>query len=319
MSVQKTPRFGKERILTNPTDSILRRPEDLWSDKGTPFPKKLLKKFSKFSDSCSLIRELKKETHRVVEYLITQGQLESDVVDEFDKTGTLSHYLILNLACLEKTLTERGERLPPHAQVTERMSETEAERQTAFSQLQRRKAQARLKDAEERRRSKEKSTAEQPEDQRRIDNERREEEKRSEIDPPRRSRSRERVVDRRAESWSRNQTSQRVGGGSRPKSRNSTHREYRERRNTNAGQDRRDEGSRQQRSGARTPQRQRPSSQRRRGRSLSRRGGLSSELRVRQNDTGNDPWRLHRPSSIGKRRGRPRETGQRERRREDIS
>ena len=100
MSVQKSSGSRKDRILTDPTDSHLQRPKDLWSDKGTPFPKKLLKKFSKFSDSCTLVRELKKETHRVVDYLITQGQLEPNAVDEFDKTGTLSHFLLLNLACL---------------------------------------------------------------------------------------------------------------------------------------------------------------------------------------------------------------------------
>ena len=155
MSVKKTSGSGKERILTDPTDSNLQRPKDLWSDKGTPFPKKLLKKFSKFSDSCTLVRELKKETHRVVDYLITQGKLEPNAVDEFDKTGTLSHFLLLNLARLEKTLKKRGRRLPPHAKVIEKMPETEAERQTAFSQLQRRKTQARRKGAEERGRSKE--------------------------------------------------------------------------------------------------------------------------------------------------------------------
>ena len=174
----KTSKPEKERILADPKDINLQRPEDLWSDKGTPFQKKLLKKFSKFGDSCTLVRELKKETHRVVEYLITQRQLESDAVDVFDKTGTLSHFLMLNLACLEKTLKERGERLPPHAQVTEEMPDTEAERQKAFSQLQRKKAQARRKGTEEREDSNEQSRAERPEDQRESDNERREEEKR---------------------------------------------------------------------------------------------------------------------------------------------
>ena len=150
MNVQKKPKPGKERILTDPSDVNSLRAEDLWCDKGTPFPKKLLKKFSKFGDSCTLIRELKKETHRVVEYLIVQEQLESDVVDEFDKTGTLSHFLMLNLACLEKKLKERGDRLPQHVQITEKMPETEAERQTAFNQQQRRMTHARRKETEQR-------------------------------------------------------------------------------------------------------------------------------------------------------------------------
>ena len=67
MSVQKKSKPRKGRILVDPKDIDLKKPEDLWSDKGTPFPKELLKKFSKFSDSCALVRELKKETHRVVE------------------------------------------------------------------------------------------------------------------------------------------------------------------------------------------------------------------------------------------------------------
>ena len=53
-----------------------------------------------------MVRELKKEMHRVVEYLVAQGQVESDVVDEFGKTGRLSHFWLLNFVCLEKTLKE---------------------------------------------------------------------------------------------------------------------------------------------------------------------------------------------------------------------
>ena len=75
MNVQKNLKPGKGRILTDPRDVKSLRAEDLWCDKGTPFPKELLKKFSKFGDSCNLVRELKKETHRVVEYLIVQEQL----------------------------------------------------------------------------------------------------------------------------------------------------------------------------------------------------------------------------------------------------
>ena len=61
-----------------------------------------MKDFNKFGDSYTLVRKLKKEMHLVVECLVAQGQVESDVVDEFGKTGTLSH-LLLNLGCLEKT------------------------------------------------------------------------------------------------------------------------------------------------------------------------------------------------------------------------
>ena len=100
----------------------------------------------------------------MVEYLVAQGQVESDVVDEFGKTGRLSHFLLLNLGCLEKTLKERGDRSPPHAQSTEKMPETEAERQTRFSRLQRRKTQTRRKGTEERGRRNEQSRAGRPED-----------------------------------------------------------------------------------------------------------------------------------------------------------
>ena len=65
-----------------------------------------------------MVRELKKEMHRVVEHLVAQGQVKSNVVDEFGKTGRPSHFLLLNLA-LGKTLKERGDRLPPDAQSTE--------------------------------------------------------------------------------------------------------------------------------------------------------------------------------------------------------
>ena len=55
-----------------------------------------MKDFNEFGDSYTLVRALKKETQNVGEYLVAQGQVESDVVDEFNKTGTLSHFLLLN-------------------------------------------------------------------------------------------------------------------------------------------------------------------------------------------------------------------------------
>ena len=38
----KTSKPEKERILADPKDINLQRPEDLWSDKGTPFQKKAI-------------------------------------------------------------------------------------------------------------------------------------------------------------------------------------------------------------------------------------------------------------------------------------
>ena len=66
-----------------------------------------------------MVRELKKEMHRVGEHLVAQGQVKSDVVDEFGKTGRPAHFLLLNFVGLEKTLKERGDRLLPEAQSTE--------------------------------------------------------------------------------------------------------------------------------------------------------------------------------------------------------
>ena len=305
MSVQKKSKPRKGRILVDPKDIDLKKPEDLWSDKGTPFPKELLKKFSKFSDSCALVRELKKETHRVVEYLITQGQLEPNMVDEFDKTLPLSHFLMLNLASLEKTLKEKGVRLPPYVQVIEEMPETEAERHSAFSQLHRRREQARKKGTEDREYSNEQSKVELPVCEGESDNERREEEKRWEVGPPDRSRSRGRDADRRARSGSRKQALRRAGDERSPKWRNSTHRESRIerplRRSTNQGQEWRDESFRQQRPDTRKPPWQRPASEKRRRRSWSRKGVFSSRGGSRRNDSGKDPWRQHRPSSIDNR------------------
>ena len=75
-------------------------------------------------------------------------------------------------------MKEVGDRLPPYAQSTQKIPETEAERQTTFSQLQQRKIQARRKRTEERGCRNEHSGAGRSEDVRENYNEEREEEKR---------------------------------------------------------------------------------------------------------------------------------------------
>ena len=42
-------------------DLIHVSPEQLWSDGGIPFPRVLLVKFKKFTDTCGLIREMGRE------------------------------------------------------------------------------------------------------------------------------------------------------------------------------------------------------------------------------------------------------------------
>ena len=76
----------------------------------------------------------------MIEYLMSWGRLDTVEIQDFDGCGTLSHLLILHLALFEEEMRACDKRLPiwkPREKPD--LKETDAERQIAFSQEQRRK------------------------------------------------------------------------------------------------------------------------------------------------------------------------------------
>ena len=115
------------------------RPEQLWSDKGTSFPGTLMTRFKKSKASCELIRSMGKEQHRVKEYLVENKRWNPKSFEEYEESGCLSHLLFLLMVEFEEELSEAGKMMPPvKPRTVHSLVETDAERQTEFSQELRR-------------------------------------------------------------------------------------------------------------------------------------------------------------------------------------
>ena len=84
----------------NDIDAI--EPKDLWCDKGTAFPGKLLNKFKRFKEACALIRAQNKEFHQIIGYLTKHSRVDPSVLSRFDDSATLSHLLMIILAKFEE-------------------------------------------------------------------------------------------------------------------------------------------------------------------------------------------------------------------------
>ena len=81
-----------------------------------------------------------REQHKVIEYLKDWGKLNTIDIKSFDDSGTLSHLLMLQLARFEEETRASKKRLPEWKPRKEpQLKETDAERQIAFSQEQRRR------------------------------------------------------------------------------------------------------------------------------------------------------------------------------------
>ena len=126
------------------------RPEQLWSDKGTSFPGTLMTRFKKSKASCELIRTMGKEQHRVKKYLVDNERWNPKSFEEFEESGSLSHLLFLLMIEFEEELSGVGKMMPPVTpRIVHSLVETDAERQTEFSQELRR---SKVSDKQERRR-----------------------------------------------------------------------------------------------------------------------------------------------------------------------
>ena len=115
------------------------RPEQLWSDKGTSFPCTLMTRFKKSKASCKLIRSMGKEQHRVKQNLVENKRWNPKSFEEYEESGCLSHLLFLLMIEFEEELSEAGKMMPPvKPRTVHSLVETDAERQTEFSQELRR-------------------------------------------------------------------------------------------------------------------------------------------------------------------------------------
>ena len=115
------------------------RPEQLWCDKGTSFPGPLMARFKKKKQTCKLLRTMGKEQHREKKYLIDNARYIPESFQVFDETGTLSPLLMLLMMEFEEELALANKKMPiviPRKVHT--LLETDAERQTEFSQELRR-------------------------------------------------------------------------------------------------------------------------------------------------------------------------------------
>ena len=115
------------------------RPEQLWSDKGSSFPGPLMARFKKKRQTCNLLRAMGKEQHRVKKYLIDNARFKPESFQDFDDTGTLSHLLMLLMIEFEEELALANKKMPIVTPMrVHTLLETDAERQTEFSQELRR-------------------------------------------------------------------------------------------------------------------------------------------------------------------------------------
>ena len=71
--------------------------------------------------------------------MVNNDRIDAGCIQEFEETGTLSHMLTVELARYEEEMTQAGKILPKwEPPKRPRLKETDAERQIAFTQEQRR-------------------------------------------------------------------------------------------------------------------------------------------------------------------------------------
>ena len=88
-------------------------PKTLFSDGGVPFSKKLLTQFKAYRVTCAIVKKVKRQPHRVAQYLILHERLGPDRLSVHDEAETLSHALLLLLAKFELDMQQNRKKLPP--------------------------------------------------------------------------------------------------------------------------------------------------------------------------------------------------------------
>ena len=124
--------------------------DDLRSDGGTPYPGEIFSAFKSFRATCRIVRELKRDHHRILTYLKTHNRLGNWDLQQVDQTGKLSHLVLLCLATFEVDLRKKLQQLPtPTALPEMQPPTTDAELITDFRQERWRAARDKLKLQEE--------------------------------------------------------------------------------------------------------------------------------------------------------------------------
>ena len=110
-------------------------PSTLLPDDGGPFPKKLLTQFKAYRVTCAIVKKVKKQPHRVAQYLILHERLNPPRLGVHDEAGTLSYALLLHLAKFELEMRQNRKKLPPVPEPVVTLPQpTEVEQITAFNQ-----------------------------------------------------------------------------------------------------------------------------------------------------------------------------------------
>ena len=153
-----------QRGKTNTTEPILKRKkhplvlpkelpqmhnlslDDLHSDGGTPYPGEILSAFKPFRATCRIVRDMKRDHHRILSYLKIHNRLGNWDLKRLDEAGKLSHMVLLCLANFEDVLRKKLQQLPaPKALPETQPPATDAGLITDFRQEQWRNARDKLK------------------------------------------------------------------------------------------------------------------------------------------------------------------------------
>ena len=108
-------------------------PRTFYRGNGVAFPKILLDRFKKYQGCCSLIKHLNKEPSRVARYLYVNRRISLEEMNNFDKLGALSHYLLFSLARFERDCLSQRRKLPSVEVVKPIRPETDSKWIAAFS------------------------------------------------------------------------------------------------------------------------------------------------------------------------------------------
>ena len=82
--------------------------DDLLSDGGTPYPGEIFSAFKPFRATCRVVRELKRDHHRILTYLKRHNRLGNWDLHQVDQAGKLSHLVLLCLATFLRGFEEEA-------------------------------------------------------------------------------------------------------------------------------------------------------------------------------------------------------------------
>ena len=119
---------------------------DQRSDGRNPYPAEIFAAFKPFRATYKIVREMKKDHHRILSYLKTHNRLGNLDLKRLEEAGKLSHLVLLCLANFDVDLRKRLQKLPAPTALPEiQPPATDAKLITDFRQEQWRNARDKLK------------------------------------------------------------------------------------------------------------------------------------------------------------------------------